>query len=44
MHPGGTHILMCDVSVHFVNEDIDLERVYRPLASRNSGEVLSEPL
>ena len=41
-HPGGTHVTMCDGSTHFLSEDIDLEGVYRPLASRASGEVLQE--
>ncbi|MBX3434355.1 MAG: DUF1559 domain-containing protein [Pirellulales bacterium] len=41
MHPGGTHVLMCDASAHFLSESIDLEGVYRPLASRDSGEVVS---
>lgn len=40
-HPGGTHVSMCDTSVHFLSEDIDLEGVYRPLASRASGEVIN---
>lgn len=41
-HPGGTHVLMCDASVHFLSEDIDMEGVYRPLASRDAGEVIPE--
>ena len=40
-HPGGTHVMMCDASVHFLREEIDLEGVYRPLASRSSGEVIN---
>jgi prepilin-type N-terminal cleavage/methylation domain-containing protein len=40
-HPGGTHVMLCDASVHFLSEDIDLEGVYRPMASRSSGEVIN---
>jgi prepilin-type N-terminal cleavage/methylation domain-containing protein len=40
-HPGGTHVMLCDASVHFLREDIDLEGVYRPMASRSSGEVVN---
>ena len=43
-HPGGTHVVLCDASVHFLREDIDLQGVYRPLASRNSDEVINGPL
>jgi prepilin-type N-terminal cleavage/methylation domain-containing protein len=39
-HPGGTHLVLCDASVHFLREDIDLHGVYRPLASRSSDEVI----
>jgi prepilin-type N-terminal cleavage/methylation domain-containing protein len=39
-HPGGTHVVLCDASVHFLREDIDLQGVYRPLASRASDEVI----
>lgn len=42
-HPGGTHILMADCSAHFVSEDVDLKAVYRPMASRASGEVFDSP-
>jgi len=38
-HPGGTHALMCDASARFLAETIDLVNVYRPLASRASGDV-----
>ncbi|MCA9236398.1 MAG: DUF1559 domain-containing protein [Planctomycetales bacterium] len=40
-HPGGTHVIMCDASAHFLREDIDLEGVYLPLASRESGEIIN---
>jgi prepilin-type N-terminal cleavage/methylation domain-containing protein len=42
-HPGGTHVLMCDASAHFLREDVDLVGVYRPMGSRNSGEVIELP-
>ena len=42
-HPGGTHVVMCDGSTHFLSEDIDLERVYRPLGSKASGEIVELP-
>ena len=38
-HPGGTHALMCDASARFLAETIDLVNVYRPLASRATGEA-----
>ncbi len=40
LHPGGVHFVMCDGSVHFVNESID-HNVYRALATRNGGEIAS---
>lgn len=42
-HPGGTNVIMCDASVHFIREDIDLDQVYRPMASRNAGETFEPP-
>jgi prepilin-type N-terminal cleavage/methylation domain-containing protein/prepilin-type processing-associated H-X9-DG protein len=41
-HPGGAQFSMADGSVHFVNEGID-HNVYRGLATRNGGEVVSIP-
>ena len=41
-HQGGTHVLMCDSSTAFLAESIDLEGVYRPMASRRSGESFSQ--
>ncbi|QDU55508.1 DUF1559 domain-containing protein [Aeoliella mucimassa] len=38
-HPGGVNILMCDASVHFISEDVSLEGVLRPMASRDSGDI-----
>jgi Protein of unknown function (DUF1559) len=42
-HPGGTHVLMCDVSVHFLSEETDLEGVLRPMASRDAGDKYHPP-
>jgi prepilin-type N-terminal cleavage/methylation domain-containing protein len=39
MHPGGASVLMCDAATRFLNDTVDLEGVYRPLASRASGET-----
>ena len=44
MHPGGLNILMCDASVHFVQEDVSLEGVLRPMASRASEDIYESPL
>ena len=38
-HPGGCHVAMCDGSAGFLTDDIDVEGVLRPLASRSSEEV-----
>ncbi len=40
-HPGGVHVLMCDGSVRFVNDKIDLN-TWRGLATRAKKEVLGE--
>ena len=42
-HPGGTHVVMCDGSAHFLSEDTDVEAVLRPLASRASEEIIEAP-
>ncbi len=36
MHPGGAHVLLCDGSVAFLNENIDF-RAIRCLLTRNEG-------
>jgi prepilin-type N-terminal cleavage/methylation domain-containing protein len=38
-HPAGAHALLCDGSVHFLTEEIEL-RVMLSLASRDGGEVI----
>jgi len=38
-HPSGAHVLMCDASVHFLNEEMD-PNVYFSLASRDGAEVI----
>jgi prepilin-type N-terminal cleavage/methylation domain-containing protein/prepilin-type processing-associated H-X9-DG protein len=40
-HPGGVNVVLCDGSVHFVSETVDLQ-TWRALGSRDGGEVLSE--
>jgi len=39
-HPGGVNAVMCDGSVHFLSQSMDIY-VLRALASRNGGETLS---
>jgi prepilin-type N-terminal cleavage/methylation domain-containing protein/prepilin-type processing-associated H-X9-DG protein len=41
-HSGGTHFMMCDGSVQFISENIDLA-LSLALASRNMGEAASLP-
>ena len=40
-HPGGVNVALCDGSVRFVGETVDLQ-TWHALASRNGGEVLGE--
>lgn len=42
-HPGGTHVGMCDGSAGFVRDDIDLDGVLKPMASRASEDVYEHP-
>jgi prepilin-type processing-associated H-X9-DG protein len=42
-HPGGTHVVMADGSAMFIHNDIDVVAVYRPMASRDSGDVYQRP-
>lgn len=39
-HPGGAHIALGDGSVQFLTEDVSVEDVLKPLASRDSGELI----
>jgi prepilin-type processing-associated H-X9-DG protein len=41
-HPGGCHVLLCDGSVHFISDTIELVTL-KALASRISGEVVETP-
>ena len=38
LHPGGCHFAMCDGSVHFISDDINLE-TYETLAQRGDGKL-----
>jgi prepilin-type N-terminal cleavage/methylation domain-containing protein len=40
LHPGGTFMALCDASVHFVREDVDLKGVLKAMASRGSEEIV----
>ena len=40
-HPGGVNVALCDGSVRFISETIELD-TWRGLGSRNGGEVLGE--
>jgi hypothetical protein len=40
-HPGGTHLVMVDNSVHFVNESIDMD-TYLLMGHRSDGSVFPE--
>jgi prepilin-type processing-associated H-X9-DG protein len=41
-HPGGVHVAMCDSSVRFVSDDVDLINVWRPLVTIAGQEVIAE--
>lgn len=43
-HPGGAHVLMADGSAQFLTEDVDLENVLRPLATRANDENFELPV
>lgn len=43
-HPGGAHVLMCDGSAGFLREDVDVEGVLRPMASRDSQDLYQSEL
>ena len=42
-HPGGCHILMADASASFLQENVDLKLVLKPMASRDSEDVYQRP-
>jgi prepilin-type processing-associated H-X9-DG protein len=42
MHPSGAQFLLCDGSVHFINENIDTT-MYRYLGARSDGQVATIP-
>jgi prepilin-type N-terminal cleavage/methylation domain-containing protein/prepilin-type processing-associated H-X9-DG protein len=37
-HPGGVHVAMCDGSIQFVNDDIELE-IWRAVSTQDNGET-----
>jgi prepilin-type N-terminal cleavage/methylation domain-containing protein/prepilin-type processing-associated H-X9-DG protein len=41
-HAGGCNVCFGDGSVRFLRESVDLNRVLKPLASRNGGEVIPD--
>jgi prepilin-type N-terminal cleavage/methylation domain-containing protein/prepilin-type processing-associated H-X9-DG protein len=41
-HTGGCNVALCDGSVRFLRESIDLNRALKPLASRAGGEVIPD--
>ena len=41
-HPGGVHVLLCDGSVRFVSDHVDLMAIWRPLATIRGGEVIPQ--
>jgi hypothetical protein len=40
-HPGGVIVALCDVSCHFVSNDVDLA-TWRAIASRAGGETIGD--
>jgi prepilin-type processing-associated H-X9-DG protein len=41
-HPGGVHVAMCDSSVRFVSDDVDLISIWRPLVTIAGQEVIAD--
>ena len=41
-HPGGVNVLLCDGSVHFIGDAIDVN-IWRATGTINSGEVIQRP-
>ncbi len=42
-HPGGCHVLMSDGSSHFLQENVDLAGVLKPMATRASEDLYVMP-
>jgi prepilin-type N-terminal cleavage/methylation domain-containing protein len=42
-HIGGCHVVMADGSAHFLQQNVDLVGVLKPMASRQSEEVYASP-
>jgi type II secretory pathway pseudopilin PulG len=40
-HPGGAYLMMCDISVHFVSDDIDLA-IWRAIGTRAGNEAVGQ--
>jgi len=43
LHPGGANALLCDASVRFLPETVDVDNVLTPLAERADGNVFEMP-
>jgi prepilin-type N-terminal cleavage/methylation domain-containing protein/prepilin-type processing-associated H-X9-DG protein len=41
-HPGGVNVLLADGSVRFVRDSVDPLTVWRPLATRNAGDIVRD--
>jgi prepilin-type processing-associated H-X9-DG protein len=41
-HLGGVNMLFADGSIRFVRDSVDLATVWRPMATRNTGEVVQD--
>ena len=41
-HPGGVHVLLCDASVQFVTDEIDLS-IWQAMATTANGEMIQVP-
>ncbi len=41
-HTGGVNVLMCDGSVRFLSDSIDLLNIWQPLSTAQAGEVVDE--
>ena len=41
-HPGGANFGLCDGSVKYLTDSVDLVNVYRPLATISGGEIIPE--